>query len=110
MGKWDIDPKGVKGVLTKVETHAGDLGTSLNSLATDLENCANAVGKSIVAKALSDFATARSPELKSVSTRIKNAMTGTVDAVGDYIHGNLEMAANAQRAAAQGKPPPSGQH
>jgi hypothetical protein len=110
MGKWDIDPKGVKGVLTKVETHAGDLGTALGSFATDLENCASAVGTSIVAKALSDFATARAPELKSMSTHINNAMTGTVDAVGDYIRGNLEMAANAQHAAAQGKPPPGGQH
>jgi hypothetical protein len=106
MGKWDIDPKGVKGVLTKVETHVSDLGTALGSFATDLENCGNSIGQSIVAKALSDFATAKAPDLKSVSTRIKNAMTGTVDAVTDYVHGNLEMAANAQRAAAHGKPVP----
>jgi hypothetical protein len=104
MGNWDIDPKGVKGVLTKVETHAGDLGDALSSFATDLENCGSAIGQSIVAKALSDFASAKAPDLKSVSSRIKNAMNGTVNAVTDYIHGNLEMAANAQHAAAAGKP------
>jgi hypothetical protein len=109
MGAWDINPKGVKGVLTKVETHASDLGDALSSFATDLENCGSAIGQSIVAKALSDFATAKAPDLKSVSTRIKNAMSGTVDAVTDYINGNLEMAANAQHAAAKGKPV-SGHH
>jgi hypothetical protein len=109
MASWDIQLGGVQGVLTKVEGHANDLGTAANSVATDLENCANAIGESIVAKALSDFANARAPELTAVANRITTAMTNTVAACTDYANGNLTMAANAQAVAAQ-TPQPPGPH
>lgn len=101
MPRWDIDPPGVKGVLTRVETHASDLASAAGWVASDFEMCGSAIGASIVTKALSDFATARAPELHAAASRISAAMTGTVTAVTDYIHGNLEMAKNAQTAAAQ---------
>ena len=107
MSKWDIDPKGVRGVLTRVETHAGDLGTAAETVSSDFQACGDAIGASIVTKALSDFATARAPELQTVGSRISAAMKGTVEAVTDYINGNLEMAQHAQAAAAQaGTPAP----
>lgn len=99
MSGWDIEPGGVKRVLTKVETHASDLGTASGDVATHIESCAQAVGSSIVTKALSDFATARTPELTALAKRMNSAMTGTVNATLDYMKGSLDMAANAQRAA-----------
>jgi hypothetical protein len=105
MSRWDIEPPGVAAVLTKVETHATDLGTAATSLSTDMQICGGAIGQSIVAKALSDFATARGPELQDAGTRITTAVKGTVDAVTDYINGNLTMAANAQTVASQVTPP-----
>lgn len=99
MARWDIDPNGVKGVLTKVGTHAEDLSTAANSVSTDVMNCGSAIGASIVTQALSDFATARSKELQDAGTRVSAAVTGTVNAVTAYEKGNLEMAKNAQAAA-----------
>lgn len=105
MARWKIEPLGVKGVVVKAEGHATSLSTAVSSFGTDLENCAQAIGASIVTKALSDFGQARSAELKGVGTRITTAMNGTVQAVNAYITGNLEMAKNAQHQAAQVVPP-----
>lgn len=99
MARWDIDPHGVQGVLSKVATHADDLSTAATSVSTDLSNCANAIGASIVTQALSDFATARAKELQDAGTRVGAAMTGTVNAVTAYQKGNYDMAKNAQAAA-----------
>ncbi len=99
MARWDIEPLGVQGVLTRVEAKAGDLGTAGTDFANALEAAGQAVGKSIVAVALSNFAQNRAPELTGVATRVKSAMTGTVTAVTAYVQGNLEMAKNAQASA-----------
>lgn len=101
MARWKIEPLGVKRVVTSAETHATALGKSVTDFGVDLQNCASAIGDSIVSKALSDFAGARTAELKGVGTRVSTAMTGTVTAVNAYVKGNLEMAANAQATAAQ---------
>ncbi len=101
MARWDIHPAGVRGVLTKVETHAESLGTSVKAFATSLESAGSACGQSIVTAALGDFAKHRTGDLTAAGTRIKTAMTGTVNAVGDYLKGDLAMAANAQHAAGQ---------
>ena len=105
MSRWDIDPSGVRAVLTRVETHARDLGTAAETLSSDFQACGDAIGASIVTKALADFATARATDLQAAGTQISAAMTGTVDAVTDYIKGNFEMAQNAQTAAAQAGAP-----
>jgi Family of unknown function (DUF6507) len=101
MARWNIDPAGVKSVIMKTGTHAEDLSAAVSSWATDMQNCASSLGESIVVKALSDFAEAQKPTLQFVGNRIKNAVSGTVDAVTFYIKGNIEMAQNAQTRASQ---------
>ena len=108
MAQWDIKPAGVKGVLTKAETSATSLSDAITSFGGDLQSCAGAIGQSIVAKALSDFAQGRTAELAGMGTHISTAMKGTISAVNAYTQGNVGMAANAQRTAAQAAPPTFG--
>lgn len=96
--------------MIKAEGNAKSFVKGVQTFGTDLESCASAAGSPIIAKALGDFAKARSTDLQAAGKRVNTAMTGTVEAVNYYIKGNNDMALNAQAAAAQAPPPPFAGH
>ena len=105
MGSWDIDPAGVSHVLSAVQNRADDLQTALTSTAEDLQAAGFACGQSLVAVALSGFAGARAPAVAAATGHLESAVSGAAKATMAYVHGDEQMAANAQAAAA-GAPVP----
>ncbi|MFI5694924.1 DUF6507 family protein [Kribbella sp. NPDC051586] len=114
---WDIDPRGVASVLKKTEAAAKPLdaltkkyGTCLNDLMQGLNPSAPELGSvQLVAASLSEFAVHWQPSLESSVQQLGASLMGAYNATTAYLNGQEEMAANAQRAAANGQiPPPPG--
>ncbi|WP_030546054.1 DUF6507 family protein [Streptomyces albus] len=116
MTGWDITPSGVESVLSQVRTAAGDLsediagyGESVRSAATSAgtisgpycgEAPAGPVGAAVV-----NFVGDTQSQIVFMAARTKKTMDGTVKAVTEYLEGDLEMAARAQREAAKAPTP-----
>jgi hypothetical protein len=114
---WDIDPQGVISVLKKTEAAATPLDDLVKSYGTTLNDLMQGLGKppadlgalQLVAASLGEFAVHWQPSLESSIKQIGASMTGAVNATTAYQNGQVEMAQNAQRAAANGEiPPPPG--
>lgn len=108
MSAWDIDPAGVKSVVTKVAGHVTDghgggdtLEHHVTDLGTHIENAANAAASSPIGTALKEFVEHYSPALKGMATKTGSCIQGAVDATKAYIQGDLEMAAEAEHKAVQ---------
>lgn len=98
MSSWDIDPAGVKGVLSRTESVAEKLQGEFSAINSAAESAAENSSSSIIAEALSGFLQARTPDLQYLVNRSVAAMTGAVKATNAYLQGDLAMAANAQAA------------
>jgi hypothetical protein len=105
---WNIDPAGVKSVVTKVAGHVTDGhggGDTLESHAKDLADHIGEAGTSAasnpIGTALKEFVEHYAPTLKGMATKTGNCIQGAVDATKHYIQGDLEMAADAQKNAVQ---------
>lgn len=101
MGHWDIDPVGVQSVVDKTATKAEGFKTHGEKYGKAMQSGAGACGSQIVALALQDFAEHNKHELSSMVKRTVRSLTGAVNATKAYVHGDLEMAARAQKAATQ---------
>ncbi|GGQ71400.1 DUF6507 family protein [Couchioplanes azureus] len=104
MSRWDIDPPGVAGVVTRTGEAAKGFETAATKYGAALEGAAGACGSEIVAGALAGFAQHKAPAMKAVVERTGRALTGAVNATKAYIDGDLEMARTAQANAVA--PPP----
>ncbi|QUG99935.1 hypothetical protein HUO13_03150 [Saccharopolyspora erythraea] len=99
MGRWDIQPAGVQGVLQQVEGVADDFEGHLRSINSAMEGAGTQASSGIIGQALTGFADSQRSSIEFVFTRTGAAMNGAVNATQAYVRGDLEMAANAQSNA-----------
>lgn len=105
MPSWDIQPAGVRGVLSQTESLASEFDAQMVSLDAALQGAMTQASSGIVAGALAGFAEAQLAGIRFVFARTGAAINGAARATNAYVEGDLEMAANAQ-AAASGAPDP----
>jgi hypothetical protein len=127
MTGWDLHPQGIQTVLrttgeiaSKIETHVKSYGDHLQSAAESAGTISadaptggssggggqggGGGGKAVaglVALALSQFADHTETDLKFIAARAGKSLTGARDATLAYLHGDLQMAADAQHRAEQ---------
>lgn len=99
MSRWDIDPAGVRAVLTGTQQVAGEFDGQMTSLNAGIEGAAAQSSSGIVASALAGFAEAAGANISFVFTRTGACLGGAATATNAYLDGDLEMAANAQASA-----------
>ena len=109
VSRWDISPAGVRGVLGRTETVAREFEGQLSRLHTALEGAVGQSCSELVASAVGGFMekSAR-PAIQFVFTRTGACLSGAAQATNHYLAGDLEMAANAQAAAAGAPDPRAG--
>lgn len=100
MASWDIQPDGVRAVLSRVDVHAQDLAGAARSFGADVESAANATASAIIATSLVEFANDQANALSGIDDLVRSAENGAVGATNAYLHADERMADNAQRAAA----------
>ncbi len=117
MGKWDIDVSGVNSVLSGTGEVAGKLEGEFTSYSSNMEHAGTHAGTiakggkapegggGLVAVALAQFAQKTKPELQFIAARTGKSMKGAVEATKAYVHGDEQMAADAQRHAIQAPTP-----
>ena len=106
MGRWDISPAGVAGVLTRIEGVASEFEGQMTSLNTALEGAVGQSSSEIVASAVSGFLErSATPAIGFVFARTGACMSGAANATNAYVAGDLEMAANAQASASAAPDP-----
>ncbi|MCC2278575.1 DUF6507 family protein [Streptomyces sp. ET3-23] len=117
MPGWDIKPDAVRVVLGNTRDQAEKLGEELQAYATTMESAAKSAGTMIqgevpkdgafgpVAGALGEFGHNTQDDLKFLMVRSVKSIGGAAEATRCYENGALEMAHNAQHAAAQAPTP-----
>lgn len=101
MARWDISPAGVRAVLFRTEAEAVELDGHLKMINEALFVVTANVSSGIVAEALDGFMQHSAiPAVASINARIGACMTAAGQATSHYVQGDLEMAQNAQAAAA----------
>ncbi|MER6122026.1 DUF6507 family protein [Streptomyces sp. NPDC001795] len=127
MAGWDISPVGVQATLTMTGEAGGDLEKAATSMVNSLSSAASSAGTAVpggqfhgpmvgpvvpgtprvpvgpVAAALSQYLNERQKKLAFMARRTANSVQGAAEATRAYLHGDLDMAAEAQRNAL--KPP-----
>ena len=107
MTHWSIQPSGVVGVLTEVNTYAVALGEALNGLGPAMEGAVTAAQSAAIGEAVQAYFTQEEgPRIEGMNARIGAAASGVVQATEAYVQGDLEMAANAQAASVAAIHPP----
>jgi hypothetical protein len=107
MPRWDIDPAGVRAVVTRTAGIAEAFEGQAATYATRLQSAANASGSQLVGQALVDFAGRNEHAFRDVVDRTVSVLGGAVAATNAYLAGDLQMAEQAQRNAAVGRPAPA---
>lgn len=105
MASWDISPAGVRGVLARTSSVAADFEAELAKTSSALQSGARE-SSGLVAGAVAGFAASVRPDLEFVVARTGSALRGAAKATAAYVAGDVEMAGNAQAAAA-GAPDPA---
>lgn len=109
MPNYNIDPPGVKTVLTSTGTEAGKFETDLTPLEGHVNSAATGCGNSgAIVPALSTFFDVQGKRLTAVGTRVNACITGAAEATNAYVRGDLDMLATYQTNASQlviSKPP-----
>ncbi len=105
MSSWDISPDGVRTVLGRTETVAAEFETQMGDLDAALAGAAAQASSSIVAEALAGYAESAQVDLGFVFTRTGACLAGAANATNAYVEGDLQMAADAQAAAASAPDP-----
>lgn len=105
MSRWDISPAGVQGVLGRTEAVAGEFDDQMRRMHTALDGGMSQSSSDLVTAALAGLAQAKQTDIQFVFTRTSAAVNGAAQATQHYLQGDLEMAANAQAAAAAAPEP-----
>jgi hypothetical protein len=106
MPSWDIQPAGVEAVLSRTQGVAEEFNPEMTSLSGGLTGSMDQSSSPIVAEAVEGFAASSQGSIDFVFGHTTAAIRGAADATSAYVAGDLEMAANAQAAAA-GAPDPT---
>lgn len=99
MSRWDIDPAGVRSVLTSTEGVAQEFDGQMTTLNASIEGAMGQSSSDIVNQALAGYAGSATADITFVFTRTSACMNGAAQATNAYVEGDLEMAANAQASA-----------
>ncbi|MEU4889472.1 DUF6507 family protein [Streptomyces xinghaiensis] len=116
MTGWDITPSGVESVLSRVRTAAGELSEDISAYGESVRSAAASAGTisgpycgdapaGPVGVAVVNFVNDTQSQIVFMAARTRKTMDGTVKAVTEYLEGDLEMAARAQREAAKAPTP-----
>ncbi|MCC5032731.1 DUF6507 family protein [Streptomyces sp. WAC 00631] len=116
MTGWDITPSGVESVLSQVRTAAGELSEDISAYGKSVQSAAASAGTisgpycgdapaGPVGAAVVNFVNDTQSQIVFMAARTGKTMDGTVKAVTEYLEGDLEMAARAQREAAKAPTP-----
>ena len=108
MARWDIDPAGVRAVVTRTAAVADDFEAQAGAYAARLGSAVKASGSQLVGQALIDFASHNERAFADVVDRTSRVLGGAVAATRAYLAGDLEMAEQAQRNATAAGAPDSG--
>jgi hypothetical protein len=100
MSRWDIDPSGVRSVVSQTIDRAKGFEEQAKTYETALGGAAGASGSQIVAQALVDFAAHSAPSFRFLVDRTSRVLNAAIDATAAYLDGDLTMAGSAQRNAA----------
>lgn len=113
MTGWDIDVAGVRGVLSRSGTAAESLSETGSAMQGNLEEAASAAGTltsaygpyastvGVVGAALGEFLQHWGRDLVYIAERTSRSLNGAAEATGHYLHGDLQLASNAQQQAAK---------
>lgn len=105
MTGWDIDPAGVRAVVTRTQSAGKGFATAATTYQTGAKQAAANCDSPIVVQALVVFATHHEQTLPTLMGRTYTTLTGTVKATNAYLTGDLEMAERAQRHATHNPTP-----
>lgn len=94
---WKIDPAGVRGVLDGMQTSLDGTATALWSVQTGVADAAGGAG-AVVGEALGAFVAQVADDVEQVTLRLVGGVQGVRGALGAYEQGDLQMAADIQRA------------
>ena len=100
MSRWDVDPAGVRSVVTRTAAVAEAFQEQAGTYAAHLRSAAEASGSQLVGQALVDFASHNQHAFQDLVGRTSRVLGGAVEATSAYLAGDLEMAERAQRHAA----------
>ncbi len=99
MSRWDIDPAGVRSVVSRTIDRAKGFEREAKAYETALGSAVEASGSQIVGQALVDFATHNAQAFQFLVDRTSRVLNGAIDATAAYLDGDLTMAGTAQRNA-----------
>jgi Family of unknown function (DUF6507) len=101
VSRWDISPEGVRTVLGRTENVATELERHVTGVNEAIDGVLVNVSSDLVATAVDDFvARSAAPAVKAAFARINACLAAAGQATNAYVAGDLEMAGNAQAAAA----------
>jgi len=104
MPEYDIDPAGVKKVLSTTATEAKEFDTILTPMGGYVQSAAGGCGNSgAVVPALEAFFTVQGTRIKGMGQRVNACLTGAAAATTAYNHGDEEMMATYQTNASTAK-------
>jgi hypothetical protein len=111
MTGWDITSSGVRKVLAHTGRTAESMGRTGEAIGTAVEQAGKTAGTvkeggvpgentpGLVAAGLNEFMNERQKDFIYLALRARDSITGAVEATNAYNNGQLEMAADKQRAA-----------
>lgn len=97
---WKVDPAGVQSVLTTVSTESTSLFDALSKVDSAVEGAATGAQSQLIVSALGEFFTAMNPHITAMQNRIPAACDGAAAATLAIVHGDEQMATDAERNAA----------
>lgn len=104
MPRYDIDPAGVKKVLTSTGHEAGKFEKVLAPMSGHVESAVGGCGSSgAIVPALNAFLEAQSRRLEGIGQRVNACLTGAAAATTAYVNGDEEMVATYQTNASHAK-------
>lgn len=107
MGRWDIHPIEVRGVLVQTKGIAGEFDEHTTAMQSALDGAGVESSSELVAAALQGFIGACRGDMTFVFQRVEAAVTGAASAVNAYLQGDHEMVLNVQAQVAQAPDPRS---
>ena len=104
MAKYEINPAGVKKVLTSTGDEAGEFTTLLTPMGGYVQSAVTGCGSSgAVVPALEAFFTAQGTRLEGIGKQVNACLTGAAAATKAYLDGDEDMVATYQSNAAKAK-------
>ncbi|MCU1527887.1 MAG: hypothetical protein JWP75_1650 [Frondihabitans sp.] len=96
---WKVDPTGVQSVLSSVSTESQTVFEALAKVDGAVEGAAKGAQSQMIVSALSEFFGAMKPHITAMENRIPAACDGAAAATMAIMHGDEQMALDAEHNA-----------